>query len=67
MAVTSSNIVLGAANLFTAPFGTAEPIDAVVAPAVAWIDAGGTTDGVTVSVSPDYTELVVDQIGRAHV
>lgn len=62
MAVTSSNIVLGAATLYTAPFATAEPADAVAAPAVAWVDAGGTTDGVTISVSPDYTELVVDQV-----
>ena len=62
MAVTASNLVLGSATIYTAPFATAEPADAVAAPAVAWIDAGATTDGVTISVSPDYTELVADQV-----
>ena len=62
MAVTASNLILGAANIYTAPFGTVEPADAVIAPAVAWIDAGATTDGVTITVSPDYTEIVADQV-----
>lgn len=62
MAVTSDNLILGSATLYIASFGAAEPADAKVAPAVAWTDLGATTDGVTITVSPDYTELVADQV-----
>lgn len=62
MAVTASNLVLGSATLYIGAFGAAEPADAKVAPAVAWTDLGATTDGVTITVSPDYTELVADQV-----
>lgn len=62
MAVTASNLVLGSASLWTGTFGATEPADSIVAPGVGWTDAGATTDGVTISVSPDYTELVADQV-----
>lgn len=62
MAVTASNLVLGSATLYIGAFGAVEPADAKTAPAVAWTDLGGTTDGVTISVAPEYTELAVDQV-----
>lgn len=62
MAVTASNLVLGPATLYIAQFGATEPVDAVIAPAVAWTDLGATTDGVTISIAPDFTEIVADQV-----
>lgn len=63
MAVKASNLVLGAATLYVGNFGAVEPTDAIVAPASpVWTDLGGTTDGVTITIAPEYTELVVDQV-----
>lgn len=65
MTVTTTNLVLGPATLYTGLFGAVEPLDASVnsAPAAsAWTDIGGTMGGVTVSVDQTYTELQVDQL-----
>lgn len=65
MTVTTTNLVLGPATLYTGLFGAVEPLDASVnsAPAAsAWTDIGGTMGGLTVSIDQTYTELQVDQI-----
>lgn len=64
MSVTATNLTMGPGTLYTAPFGTAEPADTAVAtaPDVAWVDVGGTKDGVELTVAQEYTELEVDQI-----
>ena len=69
MAVTASNLVLGPASLYVAPFGSTEPSDASVtpngyltAPPAPWVDAGGTEGGVSFEVETKYTNLAVDQI-----
>lgn len=64
MPVTVSNLLMGPATIFVAPFGTTEPATAATAPAAGWIDVGGTMDGATLSISQTYTELVVDQIAQ---
>ena len=69
MAVTASNLVLGPARIYTAPFGSTEPTDASVTPngtttppSAPWVDVGGTDGGVTFEVDTTYTDLTVDQI-----
>lgn len=50
--------------MYSATFGTAEPADTAVAspPGGGWVDLGGTSDGVTLTINQEYTELSVDQI-----
>lgn len=65
MAVTTTNLIAGPAVLYTAPFGSAEPTDATVntsPSASTWIDAGGTQDGVAVTIKREFMEMDVDQI-----
>lgn len=63
--MTTTNLVLGPGKLYTGLFGAAEPADSAVnitPQASAWTDVGGTMGGLTVEVTPTYTELDVDQI-----
>lgn len=65
MPVTTSNLVLGPAKLYSGAFGAAEPADSAVnaTPAAsAWTDVGGTMGGATLTVTQTYTELEVDQV-----
>lgn len=69
MAVNASNLALGPAILYVAPFGTAEPTDASVTPTGyltppggAWTDVGGTDGGVSFEVDSTYQDLQVDQL-----
>jgi len=67
MAVTATNLILGPGTLYTGAFGATEPLDTNAAiagspDALVWTDIGGTTEGVTLSFSHDFTELGVDQI-----
>jgi hypothetical protein len=60
--VTASNLIQGPATLYCAPFGTAEPATASVAPGVGWVDLGGTKDGVELGIADEYAVLSVDQV-----
>lgn len=62
MSVTATNLIQGPAELWIAPFGTAEPATIATAPGAGWIDVGGTQDGVTWAVEMEFAELSVDQI-----
>lgn len=69
IAVTASNVLLGPARPYVAPFGSAEPADSAVTPngpsnppSAPWTDLGGTDGGVQIAVEGTYTNLVVDQI-----
>lgn len=63
MAVTVSNLILGPGTLYFGVFGAAEPLSITTEPASpAWSDVGGTTDGVTLTINQEYTELEVDQV-----
>jgi hypothetical protein len=65
VAVTTSNLIQGPADLYTAPFGTAEPLDSAVGTAPDaddWVDVGGTDGGVKLEVDQKFTALTVDQI-----
>lgn len=67
MAVTVTNLIQGPAALYHGWFGTAiDPANSMIndtpSGASGWNDCGGTQDGVTLSVSHDWSELEVDQI-----
>lgn len=69
IAVTASNIALGPARLYVAPFGTSPPADSAVTPngptnppSAPWTDVGGTDGGVAFAADGTYTDLAVDQI-----
>lgn len=64
MAVSTTNLIMGPGALYTGAVDATEPALAAVAtaPGVAFTDVGGTTDGVTLTINQEYTELAVDQI-----
>lgn len=67
MAATVSNLVLGPASLYVADFGAAETglvtlANLTTAPAGPFRDVGATTDGVTLTIEQEYTELEADQV-----
>jgi len=65
MSVTTANLVLGPATLYSGAFGATEPADSAVntTPAgSAWTDVGGTNGGLTLTINQTYTELEVDQV-----
>lgn len=62
MSVTTTNLIQGPAELWVAPFGTAEPATIATAPGAGWVDVGGTQDGVMYSVEMEFSELSVDQV-----
>lgn len=65
MSVTATNLILGPATMYLGTFGAAEPADTAVnsTPAAsAWTDAGGTNEGVRLTIDQTYTELTVDQL-----
>lgn len=69
MSINASNLVMGPAILYVAPFGTAEPQDSAVTPTgyltppgAGWIDVGATDGGVAFEADSTYTPLVADQV-----
>jgi hypothetical protein len=64
MGVTVTNLTAGPGDLYTGAFGAAEVFGtAWSAPSSAvWTDAGGTMDGVKLSIDQNYFELEVDQV-----
>jgi hypothetical protein len=66
MAVTTTNLIQGAADLYVGAFGATEPAETAVAivtpPTTGWTDVGGTTGGVQLSLMQEYSELDVDQL-----
>lgn len=62
MGVTTTNLLMGPAKVYIAPFGTTEPLNADIELAAEWTDVGGTLDGANINIEQTYTELLVDQI-----
>lgn len=67
MPITPYNLVQGPADLYVAPFGSAEPADSaatVVAgpPGGVWVGVGGTDADVTMEIDVTVDDLKVDQI-----
>ena len=64
MAVTTTNLIQGPAELYADAFGATEPADTAVAsvPGGTFVGLGGTNDGVTLNVTTEWSELEVDQI-----
>lgn len=65
MSVTASNLIQGPGYLYRGAFGATEPADSTVGtapPASSWTDVGATTDGVTLEVEQEFSQLRVDQL-----
>jgi hypothetical protein len=66
VAIVPSNICMGPATLYWAPFGTTEPAYTSIGspPALPWTDVGGIADGTSVLLEVDqtYTDIAVDQL-----
>lgn len=65
MPVSTTNLIAGPAVLYTGVFGATEPTDALVGTVPSsstWTDAGGTQDGVEITISREFMEMDVDQI-----
>lgn len=65
MAVTATNLIAGPGDLYIGAFGAAEPAGSTIATtpsASTWTDAGGTQDGLELTIDLEYFELEVDQI-----
>lgn len=64
MSVTTTNLIQGPATLYSAPFGTTEPTDALIGsvPGAGWLDCGGTKGGVTLTANMTLSEYDVDQV-----
>lgn len=63
--ITTTNLIMGPADLYKGLFGATEPTDSAVntaPPASAWTGVGGTNDGVNLTLAQNYEELEVDQI-----
>lgn len=56
-----ANISLGAGELFVAPLGTTEPIDAATALPVAWRSIGYTEDGSTFAYAVASSPVLVEE------
>lgn len=67
MPTTVSNLALGPGDLYSGLFGVVvEPpnADVNITPPTSggWASAGGTQDGITLTINKEFTELAVDQI-----
>lgn len=63
MTVTTTNLLMGPASLYTGLVGAAEPPSNATALGVPWTDAGGTSGGVNLNLVQTYTPLgPIDQL-----
>ena len=62
MGVTSTNLIQGPATVYFGAFGATEPATIALTPSTGWTDAGGTQDGIELSINDEYSVLSVDQI-----
>ena len=64
MAGSTENLIQGVGFLYVATIGTSEPADADIAdpPGAEWRGLGFTQEGVTLTISQEYTALEVDQL-----
>lgn len=64
MTVTVTNLLAGPADLYVAPFGSAEPAAIGTAPVAPWRAVGGTTGGVRLIADRTFFALEVDQVNQ---
>lgn len=62
LAVSEANFVLGPADLWVAPSGTALPTTAAADPGTGWTNVGATDGGVKVEIDETVTDLNADQV-----
>ena len=59
MARVATDVLVGTGTLFTAPLGTAFPVDPTVTPAAAWEDIGYSEDGWIFAVDKTFEDVLV--------
>lgn len=65
MGVTTSNLLMGPATLYTGAVGATEPPSNATALGAPWTDAGGTQGGATLTISQTFAPMEVDQVAIA--
>lgn len=62
-AYTATNVIVGAAALFTAPSGTAMPADTIAQNAIAtpWVSVGATEEGVSLALARSLTDIRIEE------
>lgn len=61
MGVTTSNLLLGPAVMWSGIFGATEPVIGAV-PSTGWTDVGATNGGLELGFDDTYTEFDIDQV-----
>lgn len=64
MAIVTSNVLVGAATLYTAPVGTAAPLDSLADGApwlTPWTHVGATEEGVSLAVGTDTVDIRIEE------
>ena len=62
MTVTTTNLIQGPALIFIGTFGVTEPLTVATAPGTGWVNAGGTKDGIELTITKEFAPLEVDQV-----
>jgi hypothetical protein len=62
VAVNEANFVMGPADLYIAPVGTAAPASTGTTPAAPWVNVGATTGGIKLELDETVTALQADQV-----
>lgn len=62
MPVAVTNLLAGPGTLWSAPFGSTEPVTPQTALTTPWVDVGGTNGGADLMVKTTWFDLAVDQI-----
>ena len=62
-----TKIRIGPGKLYAGPVGTTEPADLAAVWNVALVHLGYTEEGSTFTISPEFEDVPVAEIGRAHV
>jgi hypothetical protein len=61
MTINVTKLIAGPATLYTATVGTVEPTNATDPITGGWVDAGGTNDGVNITIAQSFESVEADQ------
>ena len=59
--INVTKLIAGPATLFTADVGATEPVNATDPLTGGWVDAGGTNDGVNITIAQTFESVSADQ------
>lgn len=61
MTINVTQLIAGPATLYTDAVGATEPTNATDPITGGWVDAGGTNDGVTITIAQSFESVTADQ------